>query len=389
VSFPPTLPRWATRGGLLLALGLAVVVLRWTVLAPALVPVRVVRVDRGHVEATVSNSRAGTVKARRRAKLSPAEGGIVVAIPKRRGESVHAGEVVLALDTRIPEARLALARSELAAVRAERIRACLTAERAARERERHRRLAAHGIVAADQLDQVDSAARVAAVTCEAAQASAERAQAAVDLAARQLDQMVLRAPFDGVVAELSIELGEWTTPSPPVIQVPAVIDILDPTSIYVSAPMDEVDAGKLRPGLPGRVAVDSHPGRHFPGRVVRVAPYVLDREEQNRTVEIEIELDDPAVSSSLLPGTSADVEVVLETREAVVRIPTAALLSGDTVLLVDDDRLVERPIAGGLRNWDFTEVQSGLVEGERVVVSLDRAEVRPGARVRVHEDAEP
>lgn len=380
------LPGWLA---VLAGLAVAGVLLRLTVFAPAAVPVQTVTVERGRVEATVSNSRAGTVKARRRAKLSPEEGGRVVALPHRKGDPVRAGDVLLALDARVPEARLGLARGDLDAARAERIRACLASERAARELERHRRLAARGIVSADVLDQVDSGARVAAAACEAAAAGEQRARAAVELAERQLEQTVLRAPFDGVVAELSIEIGEWTTPSPPVIQVPAVIDILDPSSIYVSAPMDEVDAGALRPGLPARVAVDSHPGRHFAGHVVRVAPYVLDREEQNRTVEIEIELEDAAIAERLLPGTSADVEVVLDARDGVLRIPSSALLFGDKVLVVEKERLVERSVEPGLRNWDLTEVRSGLVEGDRVVVSLDRPDVRAGVRVQDTGDGGP
>jgi HlyD family secretion protein len=144
--------------------------------------------------------------------------------------------------------------------------------------------------------------------------------------------------------------------------------------------MDEVDAGRLRAGLAARITVDSHPGRVFAARVVRVAPYVVDVEAQNRTVAIEVELDEPEVS--LLPGTSADVEVVLAARDDVLRVPAAALLSGERVLAADaDDRLVERTVATGLRNWEFVEVTSGLAAGERVVVTLDRPEIRAGARI--------
>ncbi|MDX1631021.1 MAG: HlyD family efflux transporter periplasmic adaptor subunit, partial [Thermoanaerobaculia bacterium] len=67
---------------------------------------------------------------------------------------------------------------------------------------------------------------------------------------------------------------------------PPVLDLLDPDSIRIVLPMDEVDAARLEPGLPARVTVDSHPGRELRGTVVEVAPYVLDVEKQNRTVEI-------------------------------------------------------------------------------------------------------
>jgi len=153
--------------------------------------------------------------------------------------------------------------------------------------------------------------------------------------------------------------------------------------------MDEVDASRLRAGLPARATVDSHAGVTFVARVARVAPYVVDLEAQNRTVEIEVELEDRAAAEQLLPGTSADVEVVLEARHAAVRVPAGAVLAGDHVLVVEGDRLVEKPIRAGLRNWDFVEVLEGLAAGERVVPSLDRAEIRAGARVAVAAGAPP
>jgi HlyD family secretion protein len=114
--------------------------------------------------------------------------------------------------------------------------------------------------------------------------------------------------------------------------------------------------------------------------VTRVAPYVLDLEAQNRTVEIEVELDDSALAARLLPGTSADVEVILEATPGALRVPTAAVLAGDLVLVLDGGVLVERAIERGLGNWEWTEVRSGLAAGERVVTSFDSTEVRAGAR---------
>jgi HlyD family secretion protein len=147
--------------------------------------------------------------------------------------------------------------------------------------------------------------------------------------------------------------------------------------------MDEIDSGRIELGLPVRVTVDSRPDETFLGKVTRVAPYVLDIEAQNRTVEIEVELDDPEIASSLLPGTSADVEVILQTLDDAPRIPTTALFQNNRVLVVEDDVLVEREIETGLRNWDYVEVQSGLEEGEVVVTSLDRVEVEDGQVVEV------
>ncbi len=373
--------KWLRRFIILIVLVAVAVAAKLTILRPKPVPVQVTEVDRGQVEETVTNSRAGTVRARRRAKLSPEFGGQVVELPFREGDLVNQGQIVLRLEDSLQRARLDLAKRELEALQSEHRRACLEAERAGREFERNQRLAREEIVSEDLLDNIDSVRQGAEAACAAAEANVSRARAAIRLAQTELEKTVLRAPFDGVVAEVSTEVGEWTTPSPPAMPVPPVIDILDPTSIYVSAPMDEVDSARVQTGLPARVTIDSFRDRQFTGRVSRVAPYVLDLEAQNRTIEIEVELDAPEVLP--LPGTSADVEVILSVRDDVLRVPTATLIDGDRLLVFADGELVERDVSTGLRNWDFTEIVDGLQEHELVITSLDRTEVAAGALAEI------
>jgi HlyD family secretion protein len=365
--------KWFVRLGVLAGVVALFVVLKFTVLAPEPVPVTVSPVARGTVEETVTNSRAGTVMARRRAKLSPELGGQVVELPYRAGDRVEAGSVVLRLDDSSHRAQIELAQRDLEAAGAESERACLAAERAGREAARIERLARD---------------LIAIATCQASKANVARAGAAIFVAQTELAKTVLRAPFDGIVAEVSIEVGEWTTPSPPAVPVPAVIDILDPSSIFISAPMDEVDSARILAGQAARITVDSHRDEVYSGSVTRVAPYVLDLQEQNRTVEIEVELEDAAFAPTLLPGTSADVEVILTVREDALRVPTSALIQGERVLLFEGDRLVERRVTTGLRNWDHTEIASGLEEGDRLVTSLDRPEIVAGALAVVAEEGE-
>jgi len=374
--------RWLIRLAVIAGIILIGVVLRRTVFAPKPLAVKVAVVSRGRVESTVTNSRAGTIKARRRAQISPEVGGRAIAIPHREGERVKAGDVLLRLDDRVLQSHLSVARRELQAAVAQRLQTCTGAERARREVARQRKLAVDGIISTDALDALQSSADAADAACGAAQAGIEQARANVELAGRQAGQTVIRAPFDGIVADISIELGEYTTPSPPGLPIPPVIDLIDPASIYVSAPMDEADSARIQPGQPVRITVDSYPGRSFPGKVEQVAPYVLDREEQNRTVAIEAGFD-PPTSLRLLPGTSADVEVILEVRDNVLRVPTPALLEGNRVLVVQAGRLVDRKLTIGLKNWDWTEVRSGLAPGDAVVTSLDSPDVKPGAAVRI------
>lgn len=379
--------RWLIRIGVVLALVAIAFALRATVLKPKPLEVRAVGAARGQVEETVTNTRAGTVKALRRAQISPEIGGRAVEIPHREGERVERGDVLLRLDPTVLDAQLTLSRRELQAAQAQRDQACANAERSRRELARLSRLAKEGIISTDVLDQAQTAAETTRSACEAGRAGVAQAQAAIELQGRHVGQTVIRAPFSGIVADLSIEVGEYTTPSPPGMPIPPVIDLIDPESVFVSAPMDEVDSARIQPGQPVRISVDSYPGRSFPGRVLRVAPYVLDREEQNRTVEIEAAFQEIPAGVRLLPGTSADVEVILETRESVLRVPTPALLEGNRVLVVENGKLAEKRLEIGLKNWDWAEVRTGLAPGAQVVTSLDRPEVKAGAEARVSQEA--
>lgn len=360
--------------------GVSAATLRLTVLQPDVVEVVAAEVTRGVVEDTVTNTRAGTVKTRLRARLSPQVGGLVVELPARKGSRVERGALLLRLEAGVQQAQVRLAQEDtrVAAARVEEV--CLAAELAARELARARVLLADGILSEQQLDTLESAADRGRAACAAARAAQIQAQAAVALAQSQLALTEVRAPFAGVVAEVTTEVGEWITPAPPGVPIPPVIDLLDPRALYVSAPIDEVDSRRVRVGQPVRVTVDSVPGRSFGGTVARVAPFVVDALEQNRTVEIEVELDDPAALAEVLPGTSADVEVILAHREGVLRLPTSAVGEGGSVLVLADGKLTARTVTTGLRNWQFTECLDGVEEGELVVTMRDSPAVKAGAR---------
>ncbi|HTO89100.1 MAG TPA: efflux RND transporter periplasmic adaptor subunit [Thermoanaerobaculia bacterium] len=375
--------RWVRRAvwavGILLAIG----VLRLTVFRPASVAVAVFRAAGGRVEETVINSKAGTVRSRRRATLSSEVGGRVAELPARKGIRVRGGDVLMRIASADYRAQVALQQGALTAAQASRTESCRAAELAERDLARNRELAREQLVSVEILDQLQTRFLGATAACEAARARVGQAEAGLEAARVNLEKTVLRAPFDGVVADVTTEVGEWITPSPPGLPIPPVIVLLDDQSIYVSAPMDEVDVGKVRVGQPVRITMDAYPDRSFPGKVTRVAPYVVDTQEQSRTFEIEAEFDDAAFARRLSPGSSADVEVVRDVREGVLRIPSDALMEGGKVLVLQGGRLASRKVQTGLKNWQFTEILEGLAPGDAVVVSLDRAGVREGARASV------
>lgn len=365
---------------LLLALA---AVLVWRFMREEPVAVRVAAVDRGRVERSVANTRAGTVNACRRAKLAPTSGGAIAALPVREGDRVRKGDVLLELwnDDTSAAARAAEQQLRGAVLRAEEV--CVSAATAAREAERARTLHRDGLLPDDQLDRAVSAEKTLRAACSAARADVEQAGERVAGAKATLTRTVLRAPFDGIVAKVSGEVGELTTPSPPGIPTPPAVDLIDDSCLYVTAPIDEVDVARVRVGQPATITIDALPGQRFPGRVRRIAPYVLDIEKQARTVDVEVDFADPAQAKSLLVGYSADAEIVLEVRENVARVPTQAILEGNRVLVVEGGTLRERQLRTGLSNWQFTEVLSGLQPGDAVAVSVERTGVVAGARVTI------
>lgn len=370
--------RWTA---VLLAIA-ALVAAGWAFTRPKPIAVVLGQPDRGLVESTATNTRAGTITACRRAKLAPPTGGQIARLNVSKGERVRGGQILLELWHDDLAAQLQLARNQLESARSRAEEACISAEVAEREASRSEQLRKQGFVSEEVVDRAVSAASVRRAGCNAARAEIRQAESRISAAAAAKSRTVLRAPFSGVVADIAGELGEFSTPSPPGIPTPPAIDLIDDSCLYVTAPMDEVDAPRILVGQRGRISVDALPGQKFDGRVRRIAPYVLDREKQARTVDVEVEFVDPRQFETLLVGYSADVEIVLESRADALRIPTQALLEGNRMLVYrPDGMLEERRIETGLANWQHTEVRSGLSEGERFVLSLERAGVKAGARV--------
>jgi HlyD family secretion protein len=347
-------------------------------------------VGRGKVEASVSNTRAGSIEACLRTRLSTIIGGRIEVLAVKEGDRVRKGQLLLKLWNDDQQAQQTLAQTQLESARKHITEACTTAAAAGREADRQTALRAQGFISAAGEDKARSEADVRQALCEAARADVKQAEARVQATRVEQGRTVLVAPFDGTVAKIVGEVGEYSTPSPPGVPTPPAIDLIDDSCLYIKAPMDEMDAPRIRPGLPVRISVDALPGRSFTGKVKRVAPIVSAAEKQARTVDIDVTFDQLEAARPLLVGYSADVEVVLAVREQVLRVPTAALGDKGRVLVLggaDGATLVERHIKAGLTNWEYTEVLDGLREGEQVVTSLERVGVVPGARVRL--DAAP
>lgn len=352
---------------------------------PRLVEVEIHTLADGEVQATVANTRVGTIKACRRAYLAPATGGQVAALHVRESDKVKQGQLLLEVWNQDLKAQVELQKAQIEASRASAEQACYLAGGAEREAERLSRLQQNKqIVSVEQVDKSVTGSKSQRAACRAARLATEVAGAQLAVAEAAVRRTMVLAPFDGTVAEVNAELGEFVTPSPPGIPTLPPIDLLDVSCLTVSAPIDEVDAAAIRTGMKACVSLDAFADKRCSGVVTRIAPYVLEKEKQARTVEVEVTLKDPKDLAELLPGYSADIEVLLAQKDRALRLPAEAILENNRVLLIDDNNVLhEKTFQPGLANWNFTEVLAGLKAGDRVVLSVGKEGVVDGAQVSI------
>ena len=352
----------------------------WWIGRPKPIAVAVKEIDRGKVESSIANTRAGTVEACQRTKLSTIMGGRIEVLAVKEGDRVKKGQLLMKLWNDDQQAQSTLAMTQVATAQQRVNEACLQAANAEREAARQTALREKGFISTSREESARTEAQARRAGCEASRADVAQFQARVAATRIEQGRTSLYAPFDGTIAKIVGEIGEYSTPSPPGVQTPPAIDLIDDPCLYVKAPMDEIDAPKIKIGQTVRISLDALPKQSFPGTVKRVAPYVSAVEKQARTVDIEANFDKPEDAGKLLVGYSADIEVILTVRDDVVRVPTSALLEGGRVLVAGaDGKLEERKIKTGLANWEFTEVTEGLNAGDRVVTSLERVGVKAGA----------
>lgn len=239
-----------------------------------------------------------------------------------------------------------------------------------------------------------AAGAVPQATYDAAESEYQRAQAAVELARAQvqaaevaLENMLIRAPFDGTVLTKNADVGEIVAPlAAGVNSRAAVVTVADMSSLQVEADVSESNIEKIRPAMECEITLDAYPDQRYPGYVAKIVP-TADRAKATVLVKVAFKEYDARV----LPEMSAKVLFLrgdLQPTNAeppMLVVPRSALVARggrDVVFQVRDNAAVSVPVTAGRSFGAFVEIKSGLAAGDRVIEQVSD-KITEGAKVTV------
>ncbi|MFQ5458550.1 MAG: efflux RND transporter periplasmic adaptor subunit [Myxococcota bacterium] len=348
-------------------------------------PVRVVPVQRGTVVSTITSTTSGSVEPRASAALNAELSARVTRQHVEEGERVAAGAPLISLNPAEQKEELAAAVASQGAARAKLAQARAKREDADRELRRTEALYRQRVLSRRLLDSARLEAQVSVRAVEEAAASVRQLERKAALARIRLEKSEIRAPFAGVVTRVHVDEGDSVAPGT------KHVENADDSRTYVEAPIDEIDAAKVRVGQRARLIPDAYPDETLFGRIYEIAPIVSTGAETNRTIAVKLALEEGSretfgEAGVFKLGMSVDVEVILAKTDDALHVPTFAVIERagrKYVLVAEGGRAREREIETGLSNWETTEVTSGVSEGALVITSLNEKKLGDGVRVRV------
>ncbi len=299
----------------------------------------------------------GNLRGNREVDLAANAAGRVVRTDIERGQVVKVGQVLAQLDVRAASLSAAAARAQAESAGAE-------AEHARVDCERSEVLHQRGAIA-------DAEYQLRMTQCRTIPLSFEAATARAELAAQNVGDGLVRAPFDGVVTDRYIEVGQYLRQDSRVISLAS----LDPLRLEMAVP--EAEIAKLHVDADVSFAVSAYPDRRFDGKIRYVSGAV-----RQTTRDLLAEAVVPNADGALKPGMFADVEIVTGQR-SLPSLPRGAIVGRDGeshAFFVVGGRLEERVLALGPAVGDRVSVARGARDGEQVALG-ELSELSNGARV--------
>ena len=335
------------------------------------IDVAAIKVGLTDVESTLQIS--GNLMPQTRVAVMAKLPGTLSRIAVNLGDRVRAGQVVAVLDRREIDAQVDAAEASVNVAKAGLEAAEAGLANAVLERDRAQNLFDRGALPRQRLDSADTARRAAAAQRDLGQANLAQVEAALRRAREIQRDTTLTAPVEGVIVERNYDAGSLVGPG----DKPVVV-VADLRVMKLEAGVAELEAGRLRVGMPARVTAQARPGETFEGRLAAIAPEV---DARNRHFRIEIRI--PNRGTALLSGMYGAAAISMERAGQVVAVPQEAVTTKDgqrVALRIDANTISAVPVTEGVTDGRVIQIASGLRAGD-VIVSDARQNVTAGAKV--------
>lgn len=371
--------------------------------------VRMEAVARRDVVQTVTAS--GNIRARRAVELSSDISAKVAELLVEEGADVREGQVLMRLDPAQYQAGVSRAEAALLQARASQAQMEASHIRAQRDLDRLLALRARDslLVSGQQVDDARTATEVAEAQLRSAEFGVRQAQASLDEAQDRLSKTVIRAPMDGKVTRLNVEVGETVIIGTMNNPGSLILAISDLSVIEVVVQVDETDVPLVALGDSASVRIDAFPDRTFTGRVTQIGnsairPPSQQTAGQQAAIDFEVVITLDEADVQLRPDLSATADIVTEIRADALTVPIIALTvredsaaaaatpattgaaeggkDREGVFLVRDGAATFHPVQVGIAGQEYFEVLSGIAEGDTVVAG-------PYQRIRALRDGDP
>jgi len=360
-------------------------------------PERLVKVER--IDLARSVVATGKVEPVTKVEVKSKASGIIQSLPVNVGDVVRKGQVICELDKndlqpRLREAQAAVAVAE-AAVKTTKAELGRHEVDAAgpdvpflkRDMERAAKMYKEGLIGLNARDDTEknyqlavnrqrsaianlSVARAAIVRAEA---MLEQSRAVQTRAEEDLRNATIVSPLDGVVLSRDREVGDAVSS---ILTMGAgatlIMTLGDLGEVYVKGKVDESDLGRIYVKQPARIKVESFKDDRFEGRVTKISPQGTEKDNVT-TFEVRVSISNE--SGKLRSGMTANAEIVLEEKKAVLAIPESAILykkdKSTEVEIVDAAAETGKrkvPVTTGISNGAKTEIAKGLAEGQQVIL---------------------
>ncbi len=330
----------------------------------------------GDIEEVVTPLSNAVLQPDMSAHIRASTNGEIEKIFFRKGDRVKRGDLIIKLKNDEQFARLKLAEANLNAGIAQLRQTKIRSSNLQKSLDRAERLFSEKVVSESNLDQAKTESQVIQEALNVSEANILQLEAQLKIARSLYENTLIRAPFDGVISDMFVEIGEYLVPGTP------IYELFSDERYYLSARFDEVDAAKITTGMKVRLKTDAVQGRVIEGRVSWISPVVSTDIKASRGVEVHFEISTPEPDMRI--GMTFEAEVVVNKKESVKYLPSQVIVGkyGEKyVYVIKGDTIEKKAIETGLSNWEKTEILSGVTELEKVVVPLNSEELKDGMKI--------